>query len=191
MAATPDNLRAKRTVERPAQTDERAAEAAFEALFEEHYSRIYGVAFRLLGDRAEAEDLALESFWRLYRSPPRSAENIGGWLYRVATRLGLNALRALGRRRRHEQEAGRMEVAHNATADPEEALVARQEQRQVRLTLGKLSEKQAQLLVLRHSGLSYREIAEALRVAPGSVGTLLARAERAFAQAYRADWPGE
>ena len=47
-----------------------------------------------MGDADEAQDLALETFWRLYSSPPRRTENVGGWLYRVALRLGYNALRA-------------------------------------------------------------------------------------------------
>jgi RNA polymerase sigma-70 factor, ECF subfamily len=50
--------------------------------------------------------------------------------------------------------------------------------------LARLSERQVQLLLLRQAGLSYAELADALGVAPGSIGTLLARAERAFRQAY-------
>ncbi len=191
MTVTPDNLRAKSTFDRPAQPEERRVDAAFERLFEEHYGRVYAVMFRLLGDRAEAEDLTLEAFWRLYRQPPRTAHNVGGWLYRVATRLGLNAVRALQRRRRYEQEAGRLETPGSASPNPEEVAVAGEQQARVRRALGQLSERQAQLLVLRHSGLSYREVAEAVGVAPGSVGTLLARAEREFEKVYRANGPME
>jgi DNA-directed RNA polymerase specialized sigma24 family protein len=39
----------------------------FESLFREHWPRLYGVIYRLVGDHAEAEDLALESFWRLHQ----------------------------------------------------------------------------------------------------------------------------
>ena len=56
----------------------------------------------------------------------------------------------------------------------------------VRRVLAGLPQKQSELLLLRHAGLSYRELAEALGMAPGSVGTLLARAEAAFEKAYRA-----
>ncbi|HHX45726.1 MAG TPA: hypothetical protein GX714_17355, partial [Chloroflexi bacterium] len=56
----------------------------------------------------------------------------------------------------------------------------REAQRRVRAVLRRIGKRQAALLVLRHSGLRYREIARVLGVAPGSVGTLLARAERAF-----------
>src|SRR4030067_2317428 len=57
--------------------------AQFESAFQEHWPRVYGVVFRLVGDRAEAEDLALETFWRLFQRPPRMGENLAGWLYRV------------------------------------------------------------------------------------------------------------
>jgi len=68
--------------------------ALLEALFEQHWERLCGVAYRMVGDGAEVEDLALEAFVQLYQNPPRNEKNLSGWLYRVATNLGLNALRA-------------------------------------------------------------------------------------------------
>ena len=76
-------------------------EIQFERTFLEHWPRVYGVLFRLVGDRAEAEDLALETFWKLWQRNSSEADNLGGWLYRVATNLGYNALRAAKRRLRH------------------------------------------------------------------------------------------
>ncbi|MBI4788427.1 MAG: RNA polymerase subunit sigma-24, partial [Chloroflexi bacterium] len=96
----------------------RGDEAAFETIFLEHYSRVYGVLFRLVGDRAEAEDLALETFWRLWERAPAQAENLGGWLYRVAVNLGYNALRAAKRRAQYEDQAGRDALDINAPPDP-------------------------------------------------------------------------
>ena len=61
----------------------------------------------------------------------------------------------------------------------------------VRRVLAHLLERQSRLLLLRHAGLSYAEIAEALDVAPGSVGTLLVRAEKAFLAAYKLMQPLE
>jgi RNA polymerase sigma-70 factor (ECF subfamily) len=55
----------------------------------------------------------------------------------------------------------------------------------VRRALAALPERQAQLLLMRHAGLSYRELAEALGIAPGSVGTSLVRAEAAFEKVYQ------
>ena len=159
-------------------------EAEFEAAFSEHYNRVYGVLFRLLGNRAEAEDLTVEAFWRLWERAPRSRENLGGWLYRVAMRLGYNALRAARRRERYELQAGIEAIENNVSPDPSHSLEQKQERARVREVLGRMNDRNAQLLVLRHSGFSYREIAEILGIAPGSVGTLLARAEAEFEQGF-------
>jgi RNA polymerase sigma-70 factor (ECF subfamily) len=59
----------------------------------------------------------------------------------------------------------------------------------VRQILAQMKPRDAKLLVLRHSGLSYKELAVALKLAPGSIGSLLTRAERAFAQKYRLAYP--
>jgi RNA polymerase sigma-70 factor (ECF subfamily) len=56
----------------------------------------------------------------------------------------------------------------------------------VRLVLARMNQKQSQLLILRYSGLSYKEIAGLLRLAPASIGPLLVRAEREFEKQYRA-----
>ncbi|MFQ5343804.1 MAG: sigma factor-like helix-turn-helix DNA-binding protein, partial [Anaerolineae bacterium] len=64
------------------------------------------------------------------------------------------------------------------------------ERQTVRQVLAGLPPRQAGLLLLRHAGLTYRELAEVLDVVPGSVGTLLARATAAFEQAYRAEAVG-
>ena len=158
-------------------------QASFDELFLRYYSRIYDVLFRLTGDPAEADDLAQETFIRLYRHPlpPGREHNVGGWLYRVAVNLGYNALRASKRRTTYEQASDTPVLA-----DPEAATIQRDERRRVRETLAQLDPQQAQLLVLRHAGLAYKELAQALDVAPTSIGTLLARAERAFEACYRA-----
>jgi len=173
---------------------ERTADSQFERVFVEQYPRILNVLVRLVGERAEAEDLALETFWRLWlkghppgRSRPtgsRADDNLGGWLYRVATHLGLNALRARGRRARYEQAAGQAVPGQHRPDDPAEAYAAQETREAVRRVLADMETRQAQLLLLRHAGLSYEELAAAVGVAPGSVGTLLARAEREFEKRY-------
>jgi RNA polymerase sigma-70 factor, ECF subfamily len=159
-------------------------EAEFEAVFLQHYQRVYGVLYRLTGNRAEAEDLALEAFLKLWQDPPGREGSLGGWLYRVATRLGFNALRAGQRRRGYESAAGRDAWEQGNTPDPSHEVERRDERASVRAALARMAERDAQLLILRHSGLTYREIATVLGVSPGSIGTLLARAERAFERAY-------
>ena len=140
--------------------------------------------FRLVGDWDEAQDLALDTYEQLYRRPPKDDTNLSGWLYRVATNRGLNALRARERRARYEQKAGRLTLEEDQPEDPADVLERKQEQAQVRITLGLMKPRSAQLLILRHSGLSYAEIASAIEVSPNSVGTLLARAEREFKEQY-------
>jgi RNA polymerase sigma-70 factor (ECF subfamily) len=159
-------------------------QAAFEALFQAHWGRVVQVLARLVGDPAEAEDLALDAFWRLYRQPPRQDQNLAGWLYRVATRLGLNALRARRRRQRYEESAGMDALHDEPPGNPAVMVEQAQEHRQVRRVLSLMKPRAAQLLILRHSGMTYTEIAAALDVSPGSIGTLLARAEREFEGRY-------
>jgi RNA polymerase sigma-70 factor (ECF subfamily) len=157
--------------------------AAFEAVFFQYYTRVYAVLFRLVGDKAEAEDLTLETFWTLWQQPPTRAENLAGWLYRVATRLGYNALRAAKRRGRYEAAAWDA-LEPSAWPDPAGEAELAIERARVRATLGRMPERDAQLLILRYSGLSYKEIAMAVGVSPTSVGTLLARAEGEFERLY-------
>jgi RNA polymerase sigma-70 factor (ECF subfamily) len=142
------------------------------------------VLFRLLGDRAEAEDLTLETFWRLWDRAPGRPENLAGWLYRVAMRLGYNALRAGRRRERYEIEAGVEALEVNAPPDPALSAELAEERARVRAALRRLPPRDAQLLLLRQTGLSYKELAIALGVAPGSVGALLTRAEAKFEAVY-------
>lgn len=162
--------------------------AEFEALFLSHYEGIYRLLFRMLGSAEEAEDLAQETFLRLYRerSLGEGAQNVRAWLYRVATHLAYNAARERERRERRQRRAavgdGHLAVGGD---DPAEAALRDEEQAAVRRALLSLPRRQAQLLLLYYAGLSYRELATALGVAPGSVGTMLARAKAAFAQAYR------
>jgi RNA polymerase sigma-70 factor (ECF subfamily) len=170
---------------RPAANHNTGSDPAFEAAFEQHWGRVVAVLQRLVGDPAQAEDLALEAFWRLHQQPPRPGGSLAGWLYRVATNLGLNALRARQRRQHYEDQAGRLEAGAGPADDPALQVERRQERQRVREVLGGMKPRDAQLLLLRHSGLSYAELAEALQVAPGSIGALLNRAEAEFERRYR------
>ena len=169
-----------------AQDESRSPE--FETLFQEHWARIYRLLQRLVGDPSEAEDLALETFLRLYKHHPGQEDgfNLGGWLYRVATNLGLHSIRSWKRREHYELTAGKYAL-ENAQDDALAEIMAREEERQqVRRVLARMNQKQSQLLILRYSGLSYKEIANTLRLAPASIGPLLVRAEREFEKQYRA-----
>ncbi len=168
-------------------TDEGRGMDAFERTFEQHWLSIYRLLKRMVGDPAEAEDLALEAMYRLYqqRSHLDPGSNIGGWLYRVATNLGLHSLRSFRRRERYES-ASSMDVLGEAPEDrPQEIVAGAEEQRLARQVLAEMDNRQSELLVMRYSGKSYKEIAAALNLSPTSIGPLLVRAEREFERRYR------
>jgi RNA polymerase sigma-70 factor (ECF subfamily) len=169
-----------------AQDESRSME--FEALFREHWGRVVRLLQRLVSDPSEAEDLALETFLRLYRDHRRQQDNtnFGGWLYRVATNLGLQSIRSWKRRERYETTAGRNVLEEIPESSPAEILAREEERRMVRRALARMNGRQSRLLILRYSGLSYQEIASALDLAPASIGPLLVRAEREFEKQYRA-----
>lgn len=176
----------------------------FDDLFRHYYPRLIGLAERMLGDRAEAEDVLQEAFLRLAqpgREPTpddargplldRPDEVIGAWLRRVILNLGVNRLRE---RRRAAERLERVQL--DPTLDPQRnpsdagsptQQVLRAEARaEVQAVLATLPDRQRSCLLLRHAGHSYAEIATTLGIAIGSVGVYLARAERAFRITYEA-----
>lgn len=163
-------------------------DSQFEKFYLEHYGRVVGVLFRLTANRGDAEELANEVFVRLYRqqSLPNPDGNVAGWLYRTATNLGIDALRKESRRRQHENAAARESRQAQLADGPLAAVLEDERRRRVRGILAQLKPVQAQALILRSSGFSYQEVADALDVKRVSVGTLLLRAEEAFRKIYRA-----
>lgn len=167
---------------------EDAREDSFAAFFHAHCEGVSRLIQRIVESRPEAEDLVQEAFLRTYLRGPRGAEGEyrKAWLYRVAVNLAVNALR--GRKRRTSRESGAVleeRVGPYPEPTPEEVLHRRERARLVRQVLERLPDRTARILSLRYGGLSYAEIAEALEIAPNSVGTLLARAERSFEEIYR------
>jgi RNA polymerase sigma-70 factor (ECF subfamily) len=166
-------------------------EADFRAVFLQHYTRIVGILMRLLGDRSHAEEVANDAFWRLYRQPALQIDgNVGGWVYRTATNLGIDALRASGRRRQYEAAAGGIAQEHRQPG-PLDDLLRQERCQRVRTILASIRPAHAQLLILRTSGLSYKELADALEVKTSGIGTMLNRAEEEFRTRYRAIYPNE
>ena len=141
----------------------------------------------MIGDPAEAEDLALETFFRLYQHPPKTGEgyNPGGWLYRVATNLGLRSIRSFKRREQYEMAAGKDALGDVPENRPAEIFENKEDHRFAQLALAKMNPRRAELLVMRYSGMAYKEIAKSLHLSPTSIGPLLLRAEREFEKIYR------
>lgn len=160
----------------------------FDGLFLRFYPEVHGLACTVLGDRMEAEDVVQEVFLKLVDAPviQRPEPEVGAWLRRVCLNLAFNRLRGRRRARERLERAGRLEAAGPPPehADPAGAALRAEARTGVRRALARLPERQRDCLLLRHSGYAYAEIAATLGIATGSVGVILARAERAFREAY-------
>jgi RNA polymerase sigma factor (sigma-70 family) len=161
---------------------------SFEQLFLENWNPIYRVLLRITGDPAEAEDLAMDTFIRFHQNPPKTGEgyNPGGWLFRVATNLGLRSIRSYKRREHYELAAGKNAWETAQEDRPAEIIESKENNRLARVVLANMNPRRAALLVLRYSGMSYKDIASAMQLSPTSIGPLLLRAEHEFEKAYRA-----
>ena len=163
----------------------------FDALFQRFYSELFGLVYRVLGDRMETEDTLQEAFLKLSDDvglQARPDAEVAAWLRRVAINLAFNRLRSAKRARARIERVGRLERSDEEPADsdgPASLLLRQEEQVAVRQALAEVPERQRDCLLLRHSGYSYAEIAVTLGIAVGSVGVLLARAEHAFRATYR------
>lgn len=155
----------------------------FVVLFKAQYDRIYRYLDRMSNDPDAAEDLAQETFVRLYRRGSMPDEP-GAWLISVGMNL-LRNMKSSSRRRAELLASNPGEHGHSAApaASDAGALVSETQER-VRLAVDGMTERERSLLLLRAEGYSYREIAEALDLNVASVGTLLARSQRSFRAIY-------
>lgn len=150
-------------------------------LFREYHAPLVRYLTRRLGDRDWADEVAQETFLRALRQDSIVSER--AWLFAVATNLVRDEARKSSRRRRHlallaEQERGAV------SEQPVSAAEQAQEAGLARAAVETLAERDRLALLMREEGLDYSEIAEALDLSVGSVGTTLARARRRLAEIY-------
>lgn len=165
----------------------------FDALFAQFYPELFGLVYRVLGDRMETEDTLQETFLKLADESALQARpdsEVVAWLRRVGMNLAFNRIRSARRAQARLERVGRLERtesdgAHGNSSGPSDVVVRDEERAAVRRALAEVPERQRECLLLRHSGYSYIEIAATLGIAIGSVGVLLARAEHAFRTHYR------
>jgi len=152
---------------------------SFERLFLQEYPKVVAIAYRVLADRPAAEDVAQEVFLKFHRRLSPDSEWASGWLHAAAVHSALNVIR--GERRRAQRESAHaLDPAQTSIANPERVVEEAEGRREVRRALRRLPRRTAALLMLRYSGLSYAEVASALGIKVGNVGTLLRRAEDAL-----------
>ena len=152
-----------------------------ERLFRTYNAALVRYLTRRLGDRDWAEEVAQETFVRALRQT--SIQNERAWLFAVATNLVRDEARKDMRRRKHL--ALLAEEERDTMVEPEETTIERaQEATMARKAIDALAEKDRLALLMREEGLDYNEIAEALELSPGSVGTTLSRARRRLVESY-------
>ena len=165
-----------RADQRPERLDGASESASFEAFFREHYRVVVRLARSVVGDFQGAQDVAQEVFLAAYRRFPSDYGQAAGWVRVAAVHTALNALR--GERRRDQRQRLVREIGSLPSA--EDTVIEREAGGEIRQVLARLPRRSAAVLVMRHGGMSYLEIAEALGVKVGQVGTLLRRAESAL-----------
>jgi len=161
---------------------------AFGELVRRYQTSVYNVCYRLLGDPAEAEDLAQEAFLRAYRRLGSYDDQrpFGPWMRRVAANLSLNALQSRKAAMPLDEEFD--EIPGSPLEMPESSGERRDEVERVRRALLRLPGHYRAVIELRHyQDMSYDEIAGTLGIRPGDVRTRLFRARRLLADWLRED----
>ena len=158
---------------------------AFDAIVALHSQRVIQLAWRLVGSREDAEDLAQEAFLRLHRSLAdfRGDAALATWFYRTVSRLAIDFLRRERLRRRlfwfrqSDEETDPREQAVAPGASPAQELLAAEQRQRLRNALRHLSPRQRTIFVLRNDeGLALKEIAGLLGLEEGTVKIHLHRA---------------
>ncbi|MEM9170800.1 MAG: RNA polymerase sigma factor [Pseudomonadota bacterium] len=151
---------------------------AASALVVRHTDKIMAACYRMLGERAAAEDACQETFLRLWKNAARwrpKGAKFETWLYRVAMNVCLDRLRRRGREAPEEAAPEQIDDAPSAEAD----LIREETRRRVDAAVAALPERQRLAVTLCHfQELSNIEAAEILNASVEAVESLLARARR-------------
>ena len=164
-------------------------ERAFRELIEAHRDRVYNITFRMLGNRAEAEDIAQEVFITVFKTIDtfRAESKFSTWLYRVAVNHCKNRIKYLARR--HDRDRDELdETQHGGSGTngaigtqprtaPDRALEGAQMEKLLEVAIASLEEEQRVVVVLRDvEDLSIEEICAITQLPDGTVKSRLHRA---------------
>lgn len=152
------------------------------ALFNTYHQQLVRFLVRQTGDRDAAEEIAQETFVRALKQETIASER--SWIFAVAMNLVRDEARKSARRQKRLDRM-RDEAQAEAVTEPGPTSMERAEDRALaRQAVDSLAERDRDALLMREEGLSYEDIASALDLSVGSVGTTLSRARRRLMDAY-------
>ena len=171
--------------------------SAFKTIVERYERRVINVAYRLLGDQDEAEDIAQETFLKVYLSSKsyKPQAKLFTYLYTIATNLALNRLRKKKRLRWFSldawkeggEEGGGREIPADPADRPDLSFEQAEREAIVRRALDALPAAQKTAVVLnRYEGLSYKQVAEVMDISVSAVESKLHRAKQMLREKLRA-----
>jgi len=177
----------------------RRDEAAFNELVRAYEKRVFRLVLRMLGDRAEAEDVAQDVFITVFKSIDsfRGESKLSTWMFRVATNHCKNRIKYLDRRARgkkgeldelseHDALESASMSSSSMVARPDQQAEANQIESIVRAAIAELDEDQRELVVLRDvENMSYEEIQQITGLPEGTVKSRLHRARLQLAKAVQ------
>jgi len=163
-------------------------ERAFRELIDAHRDRVFNITYRMLGNRAEAEDVTQEVFISVFKTIEsfREESKFSTWLYRVTVNHCKNRIKYLARR--HDRDRDELDETSQATngavsgapvraAQPDKALASMQMEKLLQQAIADLDEDQRAVVILRDvEDLSIEEICEITNLPDGTVKSRLHRA---------------
>lgn len=171
---------------------------AFRLIVEEHQAFAYAVAFRMLGEEEESEDVVQEAFVRLWKNLPKYKEEIRltTWLYRIVTNLCLDYIKSTRGRQKKNQDMLSAGKSVQAISNPASELERRELVILVQEAATTLAPKQKAVFVLRDlQGLSVQEVCNVLEMEETQVKSNLYHARLAISkklkQHYQTSKPDE
>jgi RNA polymerase sigma-70 factor (ECF subfamily) len=162
--------------------------AAFRKLADEHLTKIMNFAYRLLHNRTDAEDVAQETFLRLWKDANRyePKARVTTWLHRIAHNLCVDRLRG-----KREQPSEALDE-ERSSLEPGGLLDRKELATEVERALAELPERQRAAITLVHyQGLTNLEAADVLAVGVEALESLLARARRSLREKLAQHEPQE